>query len=169
MNKLISFLVAVIIVSNSVFAQDVEKVKTKIEALNKVFIQAMLDNDTDKMLTLYTEDIISMPSYQPTVKGIAKVRELSEMQIKSGWKTTHFTLSVTDIIVQGNLVIEIGNYNMKMTGPDVPEWADNGKYITIWEEQKDGSLKIKVETWNTDTNPWAQMEQTKQEEMKKVD
>lgn len=34
---------------------------------------------------------------------------------------------------------------------------------------KDGSMKIKVETWNTDTNPWAQMEQTKQEEMKKVD
>jgi len=169
MNKLISFLIAVIIISTSVLAQDVEKVKTKVEALNKVFIQAMLDNDTEKMLSLYTEDIISMPSYQPTVKGIAKVRELSEMQIKSGWKTTHFTLSVTDIIVQGNLVIEIGNYDMKMSGPDVPEWADNGKYITIWEEQKDGSMKIKVETWNTDTNPWAQMEQTKQEEMKKVD
>lgn len=169
MNKLISFLIAVIIISTSALAQEVEKVKTKVEALNKVFIQAMLDNDTEKMLSLYTEDIISMPSYQPTVKGIAKVRELSEMQIKSGWKTTHFTLSVTDIIVQGNLVIEIGNYDMKMSGPDVPEWADNGKYITIWEEQKDGSLKIKVETWNTDTNPWAQMEQAKQEEMKKVD
>jgi ketosteroid isomerase-like protein len=169
MNKLISLLIAVIIISTSVLAQDVEKVKTKIEALNKVFIQAMLDNDTDKMLSLYTEDIISMPSYQPTVKGITKVRELSEMQAKSGWKTNAFTLSITDIIVQGNLVIEIGNYDMKMSGPDVPEWADNGKYITIWEEQKDGSLKIKVETWNTDTNPWAQMEQAKQEEMKKVD
>jgi ketosteroid isomerase-like protein len=169
MNKLFSFLIAVIILSTSVIAQDVEKVKTKIEALNKVFIQAMLDNDTDKMLSLYTEDIISMPSYQPTVKGIAKVRELSEMQAKSGWKTNAFTLSITDIIIQGNLAIEIGNYDMKMSGPDVPEWADNGKYITIWEEQKDGSMKIKVETWNTDTNPWAQMEQTKQEEMKKVD
>jgi hypothetical protein len=41
--------------------------------------------------------------------------------------------------------------------------------MTIWEEQKDGSLKIKIETWNTDNDPWAQMEQTKQEEMKKVD
>jgi hypothetical protein len=51
----------------------------------------------------------------------------------------------------------------------VPEWPDNGKYITIWEIQKDGTPKIKVETWNTDNNPWAQMEQSKQEEMKKVD
>jgi ketosteroid isomerase-like protein len=169
MNRLISFFIALIIVSSSIFAQDVDKVKAKIEEMNKVYTKAMIDNDVEKMLSMYTEDIISMPSYQPTIKGIAKVRELSEMQAKSGWKTTEFILSITDIIVQGNLAIEIGNYNMKMSGPDVPEWADYGKYITIWEEQKDGSMKIKVETWNTDTNPWAQMEQTKQEEMKKVD
>jgi ketosteroid isomerase-like protein len=169
MNRLFSFFIALIIVSSSIFAQDVDKVKAKIEEMNKVYTKAMIDNDVEKMLSMYTEDIISMPSYQPTIKGIAKVRELSEMQAKSGWKTTEFILSITDIIVQGNLAIEIGNYNMKMSGPDVPEWADYGKYITIWEEQKDGSMKIKVETWNTDTNPWAQMEQTKQEEMKKVD
>lgn len=169
MNRLFSFFIALIIVSSSIFAQDVDKVKARIEEMNKVYTKAMIDNDVEKMLSMYTEDIISMPSYQPTIKGIAKVRELSEMQAKSGWKTTEFILSITDIIVQGNLAIEIGNYNMKMSGPDVPEWADYGKYITIWEEQKDGSMKIKVETWNTDTNPWAQMEQTKQEEMKKVD
>lgn len=169
MNRLFSILIALIIISSSIYAQDVDKVKAKIEEMNKVYTKAMIDNDVEKMLSMYTEDIISMPSYQPTIKGIAKVKELSEMQAKSGWKTTEFILSITDIIVQGNLAIEIGNYNMKMSGPDVPEWADYGKYITIWEEQKDGSMKIKVETWNTDTNPWAQMEQTKQEEMKKVD
>ena len=169
MNRLFSILIALIIISSSIYAQDVDKVKARIEEMNKVYTKAMIDNDVEKMLSMYTEDIISMPSYQPTIKGIAKVKELSEMQAKSGWKTTEFVLSITDIIVQGNLAIEIGNYNMKMSGPDVPEWADYGKYITIWEEQKDGSMKIKVETWNTDTNPWAQMEQTKQEEMKKVD
>jgi ketosteroid isomerase-like protein len=169
MNKIFSFLLVLIIISSNTFAQDVDKVKAKIEEMNKVYTKAMIDNDVDKMLSMYTEDIISMPSYQPTVKGIAKVRELSEMQAKSGWKTTHFILSITDIIVQGNLAIEIGNYDLKMSGPDVPEWADNGKYITIWEAQKDGSMKIKVETWNTDTNPWAQMEQAKQEDMKQTD
>lgn len=136
MNRLFSILIALIIISSSIFAQDVDKVKAKIEEMNKVYTKAMIDNDVEKMLSMYTEDIISMPSYQPTIKGIAKVKELSEMQAKSGWKTTEFILSITDIIVQGNLAIEIGNYNMKMSGPDVPEWADYGKYITIWEEQK---------------------------------
>jgi len=166
MKKLVGFFFLFLLISTTLFAQDVDKIKAKIEEQNKIYTKAMIDNDTETMLSMYTDDIISMPSYQPTVKGIAKVRELSEIQAKSGWKTTQFALTTTDIIAQGNLAIEIGNYNMKMSGPDVPEWADNGKYMTIWEEQKDGSLKIKVETWNTDTNPWAQMEQAKQEEMK---
>jgi ketosteroid isomerase-like protein len=41
-----------------------------------------------------------------------------------------------------------------MPGNDKP-MNDAGKYVTIWEKQKDGSLKIKIETWNTDSNPWA--------------
>lgn len=169
MFKLFLSVITFLLISSSSFAQDVDKVKAKIEEMNKVFTQAMIDNDTEKMLAMYTDDIISMPSYQPTVKGIAKIKELSETQANSGWKTTHFVLSITDIIVQGNLAIEIGNYDMKMSGPDVPEWADYGKYLTIWEEQPDGSMKIKVETWNTDTNPWEQMEQTNQQEMEKVE
>lgn len=166
MKKLFSFIIVLAIISSSNFAQDVDKVKAKIEGMNKVYTRAMIDNDMDKMLSMYTNDIISMPSYQPTVKGITKVKELSEIQAKSGWKTNHFVLSITDIIVQGNLAIEIGNYDMKMSA-GAEEWADYGKYLTIWEEQKDGSMKIKVETWNTDANPWAQINEVKQEEMEK--
>ncbi len=167
MNKLISFLMVFIFISSNIFSQDIGEVKAKIEKMNKIYTQAMLDNDIETMLSMYSDDIISMPSYQPMVKGLAKIKELSEAQINSGWKTTKFDMTPTDIFIAGNLAIEIGNYDMAMTGPGVPEWKDYGKYMTIWEEQKDGSLKIKVETWNTDTNPWAQMEQTKQEEMKK--
>lgn len=169
MKKLAGILIAVLFISTSFFAQDVGKIKAKIEEQNKIYTNAMIDNDTETMLSMYAVDVISMPSYQPTVKGIDKVRELSEMQAKSGWKTTQFELNLTDVIVAGDLAIEIGNYDMKMSGPGVPEWADNGKYITIWELQKDGSLKIKVETWNTDHNPWQEMQQMNQEEMNKME
>lgn len=164
MNRLFSLLIVFVLISSITFAQDLNKVKAEIEKTNKVLMKAMIDNDTETMMSLYSDDIISMPSYQPMVKGIAKVRELSEMQAKSGWKTTHFVLNTTDVILAGNMAIEIGNYDMKMSSPGAPEWPDNGKYITIYEIQKDGSLKIKVETWNTDTNPWEQMNQDKEEE-----
>jgi hypothetical protein len=34
--------------------------------------------------------------------------------------------------------------------------------MTIWEMQDDGSMKIKVETWNTDVNPWEEMQKMQQ-------
>jgi ketosteroid isomerase-like protein len=30
---------------------------------------------------------------------------------------------------------------------------DAGKYLTIWEQQSDGSLKVKLEMWNADSYP----------------
>lgn len=166
MKKLFLIFISLCFISSTIFAQENEKLKLEVEKMNKTLVTAMLANDTETMMSMYTDDIISMPSYQPTVKGIAKVRELSEMQAKSGWKTTSFVLDNTDMIFSGNLIIEIGTYDMTMSGPNMPEWVDNGKYMTIWEQQIDGSLKIKVETWNTNTNPWAQMEEAKKEEMK---
>ena len=40
--------------------------------------------------------------------------------------------------------------------PGVPnDVVEEGKYLTVWEKQADGSLKVKLETWNSDTNPMA--------------
>jgi len=45
---------------------------------------------------------------------------------------------------------------MSMPGMDKP-MDDQGKYLTIWEKQKDGSMKVKVETWNSDADPMTMM------------
>jgi ketosteroid isomerase-like protein len=159
MKKLVIVFV-VLFVSFSV-AQSESEMRSKIEALNKELIQAMLADDMAKMMTFYTDDIISLPSYQGSIRGIDAVRKQGDENAKAGWKVKSFTLKTTDIILQGTLAIEIGIYDMDMSGPGVESWPDNGKYLTVWEKQSDGSLKIKVETWNTDNNPWAQMEKEK--------
>ena len=30
---------------------------------------------------------------------------------------------------------------------------DHGKYLNIWQKESDGTLKIKVNSWNSDINP----------------
>ena len=67
MKKLTGILIAVFFISTSFFAQDVDKIKAKIEEQNKVYTKAMIDNDTETMLSMCADDVISMPSYQPTV------------------------------------------------------------------------------------------------------
>jgi hypothetical protein len=70
-------------------------------------------------------------------------------------------LTSTDIWQSGNLVVDIGTYSFSMDMPQMPGgiFKDQGKYITIYEVQSDGSLLIKADTWNTDNNPWIQMGQ----------
>lgn len=142
----------------NVLSQTNEELKTKIEKLNSEMVKAMLAGDHEKNLALYTKDAISMPSYSPMITGIDEIRKSNLEMAKSGMKITSFEIVTKKITPSGNLIIEIGTYkmSMEMAGMKDP-MNDNGKYITIWEKQDDGSLKIKVETWNTDVNPWEKM------------
>ncbi|BDQ03625.1 DUF4440 domain-containing protein [Ignavibacterium sp.] len=146
------------------FAQNQNELSSQIEKLNKIYAQSMIDNDTKTMMSLYTNDVVSLPSYQPMIRGIETLKSLSEQVENSEWKTTSFDMKTTDLIPAGNFVIEIGNYKMTMTGPGVPDWSDEGKYMTVWQKQDDGGLKIKIEMWNTDLNPWLQMQQSEGEQ-----
>lgn len=157
MKKFLLLLCILLSAAISVSPQGIDNLRGLIDKANKKLVTAMIAGDFDTMNSMYTEDVLSLPSYQPMIRGLDAIKEMSELQKQSGWKTTHFVLNTTDIIPAGTFSIEVGNYEIVMEMPgNSGEWADNGKYITIWETQGDGSLKIRVETWNTDTNPWSE-------------
>jgi uncharacterized protein (TIGR02246 family) len=141
--------------------------KAKVQALTKEFAKNMVEGNNEKVLSMYTQDAISLPSYEPMQQGIEAIRAASDKMMKSGVKYNSFELTPVKITVNGNLIHEIGTYkiNVSMPGMDKP-MDDHGKYLTIWEKQKDGSLKVKIETWNSDVDPMA-MKQTSQSGMEK--
>jgi len=158
MKKHFSILFALIFISSLVYAQDTAELKKKIQEMNDKAAEMMVANDEAGMWANYTEDVISMPSYEPMLRGIEACKQSYKKMTEAGMKMTAFKSVVTDVIDAGNYVIDIGSYkiSMSMPGMDMP-WDDHGKYMTIWEKQDDGSLKVKVETWNTDVNPWEEM------------
>jgi len=159
MKKIFSILFAFIFISSLVYSQDTAELKQKIQEMNDKAAEMMVANDEAGMWANYTDDVISMPSYEPMLKGIEACKQSYKKMNESGMKMTAFKSVVTDVIDAGNYVIDIGSYkiSMSMPGMDMP-WDDHGKYMTIWEKQDDGTLKIKVETWNTDVNPWEEMQ-----------
>jgi ketosteroid isomerase-like protein len=77
---------------------------------------------------------------------------------KAGWKCLAFEPTTLKVIPNGNLITEIGKYKMSMSMPGMDKpMDDQGKYLTVWEKQKDGNLKIKIEIWNSDVDPMAMM------------
>jgi len=158
MKKLLFVLLMLIITSSVLYSQDDSDLKAKFNAMNKEFAEMMIAGDHQGMVKWYADDIISMPSYQPMLRGIDAVKKSGEMMEESGVKTKDFSLTTTDVIEAGSYVVEIGTYTitMEIPGMDMP-WVDNGKYMNVWELQDDGSYKMKADTWNTDNNPWAEM------------
>jgi hypothetical protein len=48
---------------------------------------------------------------------------------------------------------------MKVQSPNMPTaMTDHGKYMNIWQKQSDGSWKLRADTWNSDINPYANMD-----------
>jgi len=148
-------LIVLTIFGNQSFAQnDIDKLKSEIDALNSKMIKANIDGDMETIASIYTNNVIHMPNYAPMVKGKETMLEREKESHDAGYKMLAMNLTIKDIIPSKNLVIEIGEYAISMTIPYMSHpIADKGKYITVWERQKDGSLKIRIETWNTDVNP----------------
>ena len=160
MKKLFAILFGLLFTASLLNAQDTAELMKKIQMMNDESAKKMVSGEEAGMWANYTDDVISMPSYEPTLKGLDACKESYKKMNESGMKMTAFKSTVTDVMQSGNFIVDIGTYEITMTMPqmgDMP-WTDHGKYMTIWEMQDDGSLKIKVETWNTDTNPWAEMQ-----------
>lgn len=134
--------------------------QSKIDEINKEMAKNMIEGNIEKNLSMYTNDAISMPSNQPMQEGIEAIRKGAEEMAKAGVKFSSFEPTIKKVIPEGNLITEIGTYKTKLTIPGMDQPVeDHGKYLTIWEKQPDGSLKVKVETWNSDMNPMEQMGQ----------
>ncbi len=150
-------LLSVLLLSTFISAQvkDMPEMKSKLQEMDNQFAEDMMAGDNSKMLEMYADDAISLPSYSPMMKGRENIKKAMEMDANSGNKMTDFKITTTDVFGSGDMIVEIGTYKltMEMKGMDSPI-DDHGKFMTVYEKQDDGSLKIKADTWNSDMNPW---------------
>ncbi|GAB4287075.1 MAG: hypothetical protein Kow0098_03100 [Ignavibacteriaceae bacterium] len=153
MHKIILF--TLLFVAPALLAQSDEELMVKFQEYNNMLAKATLAGNEGEMLEYYTDDVISLPSYQPALMGIEEIKknmdEAPEMDIKE------FELKTREVFSSGNLAVEVGSYKIKFDMPRMSDIEDVGKYLTVWEKQDDGSWKIKAETWNTNMNPWMEM------------
>jgi len=163
--KLLLTCAAILFIAAQLYAQDEAELKAKFNEMNKKFSQMMVDGNHSEMLKWYADDAISMPSYQPMLRGIDALKKAQEMDEKSGTKITAFSLETTDVMPAGDYFIEIGTYTISMEMPEMGTMDDYGKYLNVWEQDGD-KWELKVDIWNTDMNPWMAME-GEPEEMEK--
>jgi uncharacterized protein (TIGR02246 family) len=133
--------------------QDVTQVRKTIEEMSQKAAKEMVAGTMDTTLASYTDDAVSLPNFSPMLKGKKAIREYSENMMKAGLKFTKVNFTTIDVQVSGNMAFEIGSYTMTLEVPPMGAMSDEGKYLTVYEQGKDGKWRIKAETWNTNKEP----------------
>jgi len=58
--------------------------------------------------------------------------------------------SMVEVSASGDMGYTIGTYELKLQDPKGNLIADNGKYMTVWKKQSDGTWKVIADMFNTD-------------------
>lgn len=122
---------------------------SELRTINNDMAQALIEGDSEKSLSYYTHDVISMPNHSEIMMGIDRIRTANAAMIAFGIKVSRFNLTTVKAFTCDSLVMEIGYYEITLKVPgSAGENIETGKYVTIWQRQMDGSLKIKTELWS---------------------
>ncbi len=145
-------LAAFAFVSISAVGQSKAELKQMIEKNNKGMIDAVLADDVEKAIAFYDKDIIQLPANAKIIRGVDEVRKDIEANRKEGWRVKEYKINTDDVELNGDVITEIGTYSMSVGKEgDSKTHKYEGKYLTQWEKQTDGSYKLKTEIWNHDS------------------
>jgi len=128
---------------------DVAAIRASIEDYNEVLAEAMMKNDTETIMSYYAEGAISMPSNGPLLRGKEEIKKYSDRMHEMGMKITAAKFITVEVNAAGDLAYEIGTYEMSFEMGKMGSGDDNGKYMSVWKKQADGSWKVYAEIWNS--------------------
>ena len=122
-----------------------------IDSSNAAFVAALQRGDAAALAAHYTDDAVLMVPGMATMVGRAGIGQ-GFTGFLAQFSVMNPQLATSDVIITGHYAIERGAYSWTLhpksgTGADI---ADNGKYLTVWERQDDGSWKISRDSNNSD-------------------
>jgi ketosteroid isomerase-like protein len=127
------------------------ELKSEVEELMAKMDRAMVDGDTEALLTFYADDVVVLPNNAPRIVGKAAFRKMMEDHRKSGVTFGSFMGTVDRAWECGGMVYSVGSYALSANIPGMARpVGDKGKSLTIFRRGKDGKLQIVYDMWNTD-------------------
>jgi ketosteroid isomerase-like protein len=125
--------------------------QTEIKNYTAKFAKAVTNKDFAMIGTYYEEQARWLPPGGRIVEGRAAIQTAQQKMIESGVQT--LDLEAIDIIESGDFVIEIGRITVTIRPVRIVPWWTiivKGKSVVVWRRQKDGSLKIVADIFNSD-------------------
>lgn len=128
---------------------DASAAERGLAAAETVFFEALERGDVEAMMTVYTDDPITLPPDGSIVRGRAALREFWTGYVARASKVEvereRVALEVTD-----DSAWEVSSYRQRIEWKDGSVLEDSGKWLTVRKLQADGSWKTHMGAWTSD-------------------
>ena len=108
---------------------------------NRQWVDAWDKADASLIAALFAADGVMLGRNGKLFKGPAQVLERMKKVLESAGKGAKATVTTVDLWLDGETAYETGTYTYKFQENGKPA-HDEGRYVTIWKRQSDGSWKI---------------------------
>lgn len=131
-------------------SQGIEADRQAITQVRQQEITLFSAGDVDRVLSVFTDDVVLMPPNEPILVGKEAARTWLQNMYQQ-FKIEGTYTSSADLTVAGDWAFERMSFTLKLT-PIVGGAAmeDVGKGFHIYRRQADGSWKIHQDIWNSD-------------------
>ena len=123
-----------------------EDVESIIIDNNSKCVEYYNNGEAKGIASLHTLDAVVIPPKSDFLVGRDKIEEMYKAEIEMGNGT--LGLQTKEVVQEGLYAYETGLYDIKMT-IEGEEVNDYGKYIVVWEKQKNEDWLCKKDIWNT--------------------
>lgn len=123
---------------------------TAIKEILRLYSVSMSKGDFDLWMSLWTDKAIQMLPYAPIRIGKKQIQK----RMKSAFDRMNINVTINKIVdakVSGDLGLTVCTYSMKWTpkaGGNSMDAVPDGKTLTLYERQNDGSWKIAYDCSN---------------------
>lgn len=120
--------------------QNAETVKYAVEGLHQQAVSAVNRGDLAELMSVYTEDVISMPEGQDPLIGKAAVQQMWKNVLEN--YAVHVTVTTEEVQYCNDLAFERGTFEMTLNPKAGGQAINNtGKYLDILRNLPDGKWK----------------------------
>ncbi len=154
MRKSISLLVVVVVLMAGAVPSSGQKSKSSAEAAIRAVDQQWLGvfaaKDLEKAVAFCADDGSVLAPNAPIATGKEAISRLFSVffalpNLKIAWAPAR-----VQVAKSGELGYTSGKYQMTFTDPPGKVISDEGKYVTVWKKQADGSWSMLLDIFNSD-------------------
>jgi uncharacterized protein (TIGR02246 family) len=123
----------------------------EVNAVARAFHDGVASQDAGGLASLYAEDGRFLPPGMEPCEGRSAIQAAMQQLLDMGARS--LDVEPLDVREAGDMTIEYGRYTLGIEPEGADRVTDIGKYVVVHEAQQDGSAKIVLDIFNSNSPP----------------